>query len=133
MSSPTEQTICASLSTYPVLTAPEFWLKAALELLAGCRYARAKLLLETVLQAHKEHVDAHILLVDTCLQLGSATWPEGLRVARSAAHWHPKHQHDFTRPYAHPSFPSKQPKVCASAKGVPMLAGAPGTWLIQSP
>lgn len=58
------------------------WLQAAKQLLERGECERAKLLLSTVLQAHKDSVQAYFMLVQACLQLGSAHSLEALDAAR---------------------------------------------------
>lgn len=77
-----EQHLSSMLSGHPVQQEPEVWIKAAKELMLRCQHDRAKLLLETIIHTHPEHVEAHVGLVIACLNMDSAVWPQGLQAAR---------------------------------------------------
>lgn len=51
-------------------------------LLRAGDYQRAKLLLNTILQAHPACVQAHVQLVHTHLHLEQSLWPKALQIAR---------------------------------------------------
>lgn len=71
-----------NLYSLPVRQHLQEWLSAVKQLISAGDYARAKLVLSTILQAHPESTEAHMLLVKTCLQLGTRSWPEALKTAR---------------------------------------------------
>jgi hypothetical protein len=73
----------------PVAQNASAWLDAASQLAAAGDLPRAKLLLLAVVQAHKQNVQAHVMLVDIYLQLGSTSWPEALLIARYVLLNHP--------------------------------------------
>jgi hypothetical protein len=74
--------LCADLATRRVRSNLQEWLEAGHVLYRGGEYARAKLVLSSVLQAHAGCAEAHVLLVKTHLHLGRALWPKALQVAR---------------------------------------------------
>ena len=76
--------LCADLSSRPVRDNLQEWLDTASTLLRAGEYLRAKLLLNTVLQAHPTCVQAHVQLVHTHLHLEQSLWPKALQVARYA-------------------------------------------------
>lgn len=76
--------LCADLSSRPVRDNLEEWLSTATALLKAGEYVRAKLLFNTILQAHPACVQAHVQLVQTLLHLEQSLWPKALQVARCA-------------------------------------------------
>lgn len=74
--------MCADLSNRPVRDNLKDWLDATSALLAAGEYSRAKLLLNTILQAHPACVQAHVRLVHTHLHLEQSLWPKALQIAR---------------------------------------------------
>jgi hypothetical protein len=74
--------MCADLSNRPVRDNLQGWLDTTSALLAAGEYIRAKLLLNTILQAHPACVQAHVRLVHTHLHLEQSLWPKALQVAR---------------------------------------------------
>lgn len=74
--------LCADLSNKPVRDNLQEWLDTSTALLAAGEYVRAKLLLNTILQAHPVCVQAHVQLVHTHLHLEQSLWPKALQIAR---------------------------------------------------
>ncbi len=85
---PSQAALALYKSLPPVQQAPQQWLDAAKRLIDAGDSRRAKLLLETVLQADQGNGQASALLVAACLRLGPKAWPEALAVARCAASMH---------------------------------------------
>jgi hypothetical protein len=80
--------LCLELSSKPVKHHMQEWLDAVQRLHALGEWSRARLLLNTVLQARDDCVEAHVLLVQTLLHLGKPQWPKALQEARCAQHMH---------------------------------------------
>jgi hypothetical protein len=78
--------LCLELSSKPVKHHLQEWLDAVQRLHALGEWPRARLLLNTVLQARDDCVEAHVLLVQTLLRLGEPQWPKALQEARCAQH-----------------------------------------------
>ncbi|WIA39628.1 hypothetical protein OEZ86_005707 [Tetradesmus obliquus] len=76
--------LCLELSNKPVKHHLQEWLDAVQQLHALGEWSRARLLLNTVLQARDDCVEAHVLLVQTLLHLGEPQWPKALQEARHA-------------------------------------------------
>lgn len=74
--------LCADLSTRAVRDNLQDWLDTTTALLKAGEYVRAKLLLNTILQAHPTCVHAHVQLVHTHLHLEQSLWPRALQIAR---------------------------------------------------
>lgn len=74
--------LCLELSNKPVKHHLQEWLDAVQQLHAQGEWSRARLLLNTVLQARDDCVEAHVLLVQTLLHLGEPQWPKALQEAR---------------------------------------------------
>jgi hypothetical protein len=74
--------LCADLSNKPVRDHLQEWLDTSTALLAAGEYVRAKLLLNTILQAHPVCVQAHVQLVHTHLHLEQSLWPKAVQIAR---------------------------------------------------
>lgn len=77
--------LCLDLSNKPVKMHLSEWLTTVHQLLSLGEYSRARLLLNTILQAQDDCVEAHVLLVHTLLRLGESHWPKALHDARYAA------------------------------------------------
>lgn len=73
----------AELASKPARSHLPDWLGAARSLLAAGEYQRASLVLGAALQAHHDCVDAHVLLVQAQLRMGSSHWPAALQAARA--------------------------------------------------
>jgi hypothetical protein len=74
--------LCADLGNRPVRDNLQEWLDVSTALLKAGDYQRAKLLLNTILQAHPACVQAHVQLVLTHLHLEQSLWPKALQIAR---------------------------------------------------
>jgi hypothetical protein len=74
--------LCADLSSRGVRDNLQEWLDTSAALLKAGEYVRAKLLLNTTLQAHPGCAPAHVQLVLTHLHLEQSLWPKALQIAR---------------------------------------------------
>lgn len=74
--------LCADLASRPVRDNLQEWLDTATALAAAGEYTRAKLLLNTILQAHPACITAHVQLVHTHLHLEQSLWPKALAISR---------------------------------------------------
>lgn len=78
--------LCADLSNRPVQANLSEWVTAAKQLESVGEFQRAQLLLDTVLQAQEDCVEAYALLVQTHLQLGGDRHLlRALQIARCAS------------------------------------------------
>ena len=68
--------------SHPVQQEPDVWIKAARDLMLRCQHVQAKQLLDTVIHAHPDRLEARLGLAIACLNMDFAEWPEGLKAAR---------------------------------------------------